>query len=58
MANYNHLIQVLGMFLWVQLVIVTLQFQFTEDDLLSALNRLPEGLQEAFALPSYHSRSG
>lgn len=58
MANYILLIQVLGMFLWVHLVIVTLQFQFTEDDLLSALNRLPEGLQEAFALPFYESECG
>lgn len=57
-ANYFHLIQISGMFLWVQLVIVTLQYQYTEDDLLSALNRLPGGLQEALALPYYHSRSG
>ena len=35
------------MFLWVQLVIVTLQYQYTEDDLLSALNRLPRNLEEA-----------
>ena len=35
------------MFLWVQLVIVTLQYQYTEDDLLSALNRLPKDLKEA-----------
>ena len=37
------------MFLWVKLVIVTLQYQYTEDDLLSALNRLPKNLQEALA---------
>ena len=35
------------MFLWVQLVIVTLQYQYTEDDLLSVLNRLPRNLEEA-----------
>jgi hypothetical protein len=34
------------MFLWVKLVMVTLQYQYAEDDLLSALQRLPEGLQE------------
>jgi hypothetical protein len=36
------------MFLWVQLVIVALQYQYTEDDLLAALNRLPKNLQEAY----------
>ncbi len=46
------------MFLWVQLVIVTLQYQYTEDDLLLALTRLPEGLEEAFVLAFYHSGSG
>ena len=42
-----HLRQNPGMFLWVHLVIVTLQYQYTEDDLLSALNRLPRNLEEA-----------
>jgi hypothetical protein len=42
------LIDLPGMFLWVQLVIVALQYQYTEDDLLAALNRLPKNLQEAY----------
>ena len=45
--NGTHLRRSAGMFLWVQLVIVTLQYQYTEDDLLSALNRLPKDLKEA-----------
>lgn len=35
------------MFLWVQLVIVTLHYQDTEDELLSALTRIPKTLEEA-----------
>ena len=47
MINEIHLRQNAGMFLWVQLVIITLQYQYTEDDLLSALSRLPRNLEEA-----------
>lgn len=58
MTSYVYLTKALGMFLWVHLVIVTLQYQYTEDDLLSALNRLPKDLQEALAHRPYNSGSG
>jgi hypothetical protein len=43
------------MFLWVELVIVTLHYQYTEDDLLSALKQLPETLQDASVLTHFTS---
>lgn len=41
------LTQDLGMFLWVRLVVSTLKDQATEQELEDALERLPEGLDEA-----------
>lgn len=37
-----------GMFLWVRLVVAMLKDQATEDDLESAIEQLPDGLEEAY----------